>query len=42
LKCSGIWRKRYNYLSEIEDVVKMKSRIGGMVWMVLRGDEGED
>jgi len=26
----------------MEDVVKMKSRSGAMVWKVARGDEGED
>jgi len=41
MKCSGIWRIRERLLSEMENLVKMKSRSGAMVWKVARGDEGE-
>jgi len=41
MKCSGIWRIRGRKLSEMENLVKMKSRSGAMVWKVARGDEGE-
>jgi len=41
MKCSEIWRIRERLLSEMENLVKMKSRSGAMVWKVARGDEGE-
>jgi len=41
MKCSGIWRIRERLLLEMENLVKMKSRSGAMVWKVARGDEGE-
>ena len=41
MKCSGIWRIRERLLSEMVNLVKMKSRSGAMVWKVARGDEGE-
>jgi len=41
MKCNRIWRIREWLLSEMENLVKMKSRSGAMVWKVARGDEGE-
>jgi len=41
MKCSRIWRIRERLLSEMENLVKMKSRSGAMVWKMARGDEGE-
>jgi len=41
MECSGNWRIRGRRLSEMEDLVKIKSRRGAMVWKVARGDEGE-
>ena len=41
MKCSGIWRIRERLLMEMENLVKMKSRSGAMVWKVARGDERE-
>jgi len=41
MECSRNWRIRGRRLSEMEDLVKMKSRNGAMVWKVARGDEGE-
>jgi len=41
MKCSGNWRIRGRRLSEMENLVKMKSRSRAIVWKVARGDEGE-
>jgi len=42
MKCSGIWRIRERLLSKMENLVKMKSRSGVMVWKVARGEEEEE
>jgi len=41
MECSGNWKIRGRKLSEMENLVKMKSKSGAMVWKVAIGDEGE-
>ena len=36
MECSGIWRIRERLLSEMENLVKMKSRSGAMVWKMAK------